>query len=273
MFDVNTSWLKINYFVLTHKQDLRKWYIIVLIAVAIFAVVFTVTNVILYVVSTPVQHRLMAAMAADQVDYVGIRQRTTPTGLQLGSTNVIPSGVGRYDIVMPVTNVNDDWYAEVSYTVTINGTASDPLTHTINPGSTGFLTGLGIAGPTSGQIAAQLSVESIAWERIDYHQRQPEVNFDIQNVAYSALNANDVIVHQVKADITNDSFTSYYQVPFIVLLYNGDQIVGVNYAYVQPFTYSDTETITVKWNAVGGTVTSVAIHPDLNLRDSSNIIR
>ncbi len=270
MFDLNTTWLKITYFTLTHKDDLRKWYIIVLLAVAVFTVVFVFTNLVLYLVGMPLSNRLVQGMAADTVDYSAIRQRNTPVTVQVQQTYAIPSGTNRFDVVAPVTNPNTDWFATVTYAVSVNGATGESQDMTLNPSSELYLTALGVGG--EGSVSVQLAVEHIAWRRLDHHNPPPVAQFDIADPAYSTLTGEGATVYQVRADITNNSYVSFYEVPFIILLYNGDQIVGVNYAYISPFNFGETKTITAKWNTVGGTVTSARVVPALNLLDRSNII-
>lgn len=272
MFDINTIWLKISYYSLSHKEDLRKWYVIVMLAVAVFFAVFSVTNIILYVIGIPRQQQIIAGMADSPINYPTIRLQSAPQGLQLTSTYAIAGTNGRYDVVAPVTNPNTDWFAEVTYTVTIGGTVSDAYTDVINPSAKSYLVALGANGPSSGSTSAQLVLESVNWHRVDHRQKLAELNFDITDVQYSTLSDSTVVTHQVQAAVANNSFTNFFEVPFIVLLFNGESIVGVNYTYVKPFEFGTSKTITVKWSTVGGSVSSVLVEPDVNLLDVSNII-
>lgn len=269
MFDINTSWLKLSYFTLTHKEDFRKWYIIVLLALAVFMSVFVITNTVLYFIGGPLNSRLVLGMVEDTVDYAGIRARSVPTHIAVPETFVIPAGESRLDLVAPVTNPNSDWFATVTYSTSLSGRNADPLHVVINPQSEGYLTAFGLTG--SDQSNAQMIIERIDWQRVDHRQPPPEINFRVDNINYSILTAAGTTVHQITADITNASFTSFFEVPFIVLLYRGDQIVGVQYTDVAPFDVSSTQSISVKLGNVAGTVTGTKIAPVLNLLDRSNM--
>ncbi|MBI5037914.1 MAG: hypothetical protein HZC01_04395 [Candidatus Kerfeldbacteria bacterium] len=272
MFDIDTIWLKISYYSLSHKDDLRKWYVIVMLAVAVFFVVFSITNIVLYTIGIPRQQRLISEIAQSPVDFVTVRQQSTPQALQLSSTYAIAGSGGRYDVVAPVTNPNQDWFAEVTYSVTVGGIASDPYTDVVNPDSRSYLVALGASGPTGGGSSAQFSLVAVNWYRVDHREKLPTLDFAITDVAYSTLTDATVVSHQVQATVTNNSYTNFFEVPFIVLLFNGENIVGVNYAYVKQFMFDTSETITVKWSTVTGSVTGVQVETDLNLLNADNII-
>ncbi len=264
MLDLNTSWLKLSYFTLTHKEDFRKWYIIVLLALAVFMSVFVVTNTILYVLGGPANNRLVLTMTQDQVDYTAIRQRNAPVELVIPQTYAVPVGETKADLIAPVSNPNVDWFAIVTYAPASDTDAAQQTI--INPQSDGFLTVFGASGTSD-----SLAIQSVEWQHVDNHEPPPDIHFVVSNVQYNTLSAAGTTVHQITADITNDSYTSYFSVPFIVVLYNGDQIVGAQHTMVAPFDFGTTRSITVKLSAVAGTVTGTRIIPTLNLLDQTNI--
>ena len=275
MLDLNTVWLKLNYFGLTHKQDFRKWYIILLIALTVFIVVFAITSATVYLVDIPRRNNLMLAMASSQVDYSTVREINKPVPLELNDTVIIPSGVGRFDLITKAINSNKSWIASsVDYTYSFNGQEEELSSQKIMNGQEAFLTSLNVSGPTDGgELNVSMSLQNVEWRRIVKTSDLPRVDFGIDNIAYSSASAGDVIVHRVRASITNNSHLGFWQTKFVVLLYSGSDIVGVNYAYFDNFQSDDTKSLSVQWDRIGGAVSGVAILPEIDLLDLNNIMQ
>lgn len=275
-FDLNTFWLKINYFKLTHVEDLRKWWAIVLIAVNVFVLVFCITNIILYVIDLPRQQRLMEAMAADTVSYQSIREANTPAPLRVVSTAAIPVGNGAYDLVAKVKNSNATWAgAAVSYTFTLNGQQTAPISDFILPDTEKYLVALGVksAGQDLGQVSATFAIDDVEWQRLPDKTVLQRTQFITDAVDFSVSAVVDThLVQRVTAQVSNTGYTSFWQAKFTVVCWQGGTIVGVGSTRFDQFRSGDVKSLHVSVN-VSSAPSRVEILPDVNTLDADNLIQ
>ncbi|MFA5134481.1 MAG: hypothetical protein WC505_01680 [Patescibacteria group bacterium] len=274
MPDVSTVWLRANYYALSHRNELKKWWVIVLLAVAVFCVVFVITNITVYIIGIPQQTSTMVAMASSQVAYGKIRIENQPVNPSVGAATAVQMTTGAYDLIVPVHNPNRNWAInEIAYKFTVNATETEVATDFIMPNSRKILTVRNVQSPFSpSQIAVTVSIESISWKRIDNVAALPSLDFTIENIKQSMSNVGGIPYYLVTADVTNNSFTSFWSTKFVTLLYSGDAIVGVHYTYLEPFNTSEKKSIYAQFDSVQTSVTSVSIEPDINLLDTENIV-
>jgi len=275
MFDINTLWLKINYFGLSHRSDIRKWWVILLLAADIFVVVFIFTNLIVYLANITQEEKLLVAMAESPINYQAIRTQHIPRPLEIVTTVVIPQGQARYDLVTQVKNSNKNWAVEnIVYNFSLAGQETEEQTDFIMPETDKYLIISNVNGPAKQEQAkATFSIKKVAWRRVDNLGKLPAIDFTIDDIEYSSSVVVDGLnVHRVTAQIANRAFNSFWQTKFVVVLYSGDNIVGVNYVYFDQFRSGEERSLYSQWDTVAGAVNQVAIVPDINLLDQENII-
>ncbi|MFA5051776.1 MAG: hypothetical protein WC544_01790 [Patescibacteria group bacterium] len=276
MFDLSATWIKLNYFVLTNRQQLKKWWVLILLAVTIFGVVFVITNIVIYIVSLPRQNALVAAMADSQVDYAGLRIQTKPLALNVNEARALPVSAGRYDLVAKVVNSNKNWAATaVTYSFTVDGESTGEQTESVMPGSEQYLIAFNVSGPESASsVDASLSLAHVTWQRVPDTSLLPQQNFTFSQVTHEpSTTLTGQRTYRVTAQVTNNAFIGFWKAKFIVVLYNGGQIVGVNTVFLEKMLAGDTKSLYTQWDNLSASVTSVSIVPSVNLLDSANLIR
>lgn len=275
MFDIGTFWLKINYFLLSRKDDFKKWWVIVLIAIDIFIIVFVFTNSIIFLMGISKQNQLMVAIAAEYVDYQAIREQNKPQSLEVVSTIALLAPNNKYDLISLVRNNNKNWaMTAVNFRFIINGTETDLITDFILPDSEKYLTALGV-GESGLSESADISMEivGVEWKRV-VHPKQVKTDvFIVENIEYSPSVVNGLTIYRVRADIVNSGYKSYWKTKFVVVLYSGEKIVGINYVYFDSFNAGELRSLYTQWELVPSTVSGLVILPDFNLLDDENIIK
>ncbi len=272
--DLESIWLKINYFFLTNRDDLKKWWVILLIAADVFIVVFVFTNSILFILGIPKQTNYIVAMAQSPIDYTAIRESSRPKSLEIVNTAALPNANSNYDLIAQINNPNKDWVVEsIKYNFVINGQPTDSLTDFIMPNSDKYLTMLSVP-LTSEQnsIALTMEIKEINWSRVPDINKLVSFDFSFENINYSSYIANKLTIHNVEAEVINNGFKGFWQTRFIVILYSGDKIAGVNYVYYDEFKAGAKQSLKSQWNYLSLPVTSVVILPDMDLTDLDNII-
>lgn len=275
MLDISAFWLKINYFFLSHKGDLKKWWVIILIAVDVFIVVFVFTNIIMYSLGIAKQNRLMIAMAVSPLDYQAIRAESSPQSLEAVSTTVLLVPNGKYDLVGIIRNSNKNWkVTSVDYKFSVNGAETEVLNDSILPNSDKYLTALGVSqSGVGGSADISLIIENLEWERIIMDESLLTGEFLVENVIFDSTVADDLTIYWVKADLTNTGYKSYWQTKFIIVLYSGEKIVGIKYVYFDQFKAGEQRSAYAQWELITESVSGVAILPDFDLLDEENIIK
>lgn len=275
MFDIGTIWLKTNYFFLSRRDELKKWWVILLIAIAVFLFFFSVTNVALYLIGIPRYQAMTVEMATNYVDYDVIRASNAPQELILDSPVALSRTNDRYDLVIAAENGNSQWAVKsVSYTFTVDDQEVGNGTDFILPNSRKFLIVYNVALESiSSSSNISVAIADIKWSRIASADALPTIDFAIENVDYTTSTVQSTTVNRVTADLKNNSFYSFWKTKFVVVLYNDESIIGIAEENVEPFRRDEQEKLFTQWDALGSAVTDVSIIPDINLLDDSNIIR
>ncbi|MFH0805097.1 MAG: hypothetical protein V1916_02790, partial [Patescibacteria group bacterium] len=275
MFDLSALWLKVTYVTLTNRDNLKKWWVILLIALDVFMVVFVVTNGVLYLVGIPKQRQLLLSIAASAVDYPAIRQRSKPLPLEIVTTAAIPVSKGKYDLVTQVKNPNTQWFASrVNYTYTLDGKDGDVLTEFVQPTVDTYLAVLGTSYSGTAAPAVAVKLNSVEWQRIDHPDRLAAIRFEVSQTATATITdpKTNAAAYRVTATVTNRSYQSFWQTRFAVALYSGDRLVGLAFVYPTPakFGAGEERSIQAQWPPLPVSVTSVSIVPAFNLLDPAN---
>lgn len=273
--DAESLWLKINYFFLTNRDDFKKWWVILLIAADVFFVVFLFTNSVVYVLGISKQNNYFLSMVKSPIDYSAIREENKPQSLQIVTSTAIPKGDNLYDLVTQVKNPNKDWTVEsIKYKFVINGESTDSFTDYIMPNSDKFLTKLSTeVNNIQNSISLSMEIEDIVWQRTPDIDKFINLDFSVENIDYSTyIGFGGTVIHNVEADITNNAFKGFWQTRFIVVLYNGDNIVGVNYVFFDNFKAGATNQLKAQWSYLPAEAQNITILPDMDLTDTDNII-
>lgn len=276
MFDLGTTWIKLNYFILTNRQDLRKWWVLTLIALAIFSTVFVITNAVVYLVNLPKQDALINAIAASPLDYSAVRAQEKPQSLAVSDVTVLPASTGRYDLVAKVENPNKNWAAtDVTYVFALAGQAIGDQTGSVMPASEQYLTSYNVSGPgSSAGTSATLEITSITWVRVPDPAVLPKGDFTYSDLKFdSSVATTGQTVYRVTGQATNTALTGFWKVELRVVLLNNNAIVGINSVFLNKFLPGESRSLYSQWDAVAGTPGSISVVPSLNLLDTANIIR
>ncbi len=276
MFDIGTIWIKLNYFVLTNRQDLRKWWVLTLIAIAVFSTVFVITNAVIYIVNLPKQDALIRAIAASPLDFNAVRATQRPQPLKIGEAVVLPAGTGRYTIVAKVQNINKNWAAtSVKYEFSIGGQNTGELSDAVMPSAEQYLAGYNISGPeTSSGLTGTLSIKDVTWVRVPDLSVMAKSDFSYDELKFdSSTTRTGQSTCRVTGKVTNNSLSGFWRVKLQVVLLNEGAITGINTVFLEKFLPGESRSLYTQYDQVGGSVKSISVVPSMNLLDTGNLIR
>lgn len=261
-----------------HRLLLRKIALGFLIAVDVALVGYALYGWGTYAVYGYWKERAMLRdMATQHVPYQAYRERTAPAAVESGEALLLDSGTkaGWNDILASAQNPNERWVANVTYHFEDGEEKTGSETATILPGESTYLGVLGFAASTTISSPAFV-IDDTAWQRVPMY-RAPDVaeylaaRLDFTVVSTTVTRPDTVKgvrSYQIAFDITNNTIHSYWSVPFWVLLYSGNTVVGVEQATVSPFERGETAHVDVR-SLVRRTVTRAEVIPRLNVFDES----
>lgn len=275
MDEFSDIWLKISYWSLSHKNDLRKWWVIILLAFDIFVAVFIVTNLIIYFISISGGGRLMAQIIDNQKGYQEYRAVSGPRALEIAEPELISLGSNQYDLIVKVNNPNKNWAAKgVKYKFVINSKETDLLENFILPEEEKFLAAFSVTSPSSTSYKVGFEMVEVNWQRIKDLRKYPETNFEVEGVEYASISVPDkkITIGQVNASVMNDSVYNFWRVDFVAVLYAGNRVVGINKIIVDELKSFEKRNIEFRTPNAPASVSKVLIYPDVNLLDSDNFM-
>lgn len=273
MPEISDFWLKINYWSITHLKELKKWWVIVFLAVDIFIAVFALTNTIIYLLTMERDTGLVRDMASNVVDYSGYHQRISPQDIEVQNAVALSQGSKKYDLLAMINNPNANWaVTSLSFVFTSSAGETKESSSFLMPNESKYLTFLGqtYEKPPSD---LKLEIRNIKWQRIKDMASFPVLDFKIENLQIIPLSTSTgENVLKVTADVANASIYGFWQAKFAVILKSGDQVVGINYVTLNEFKAFEKK-ILISQRSNVQSVTSAEIKPEINLTDQGNFIK
>lgn len=220
------------------------------------------------------QNVVMRMVANGQSDLHAYTIANAANDLEQGDGRVISIGNGRYDLYATLTNPNDDWWAEFTYSFTVGDESTDVQTGFILPTQEKPIAELAVESVSPIQSAIFV-IEDILWHRVDHHMvpdyptwSSDRLNFFISASSFEKETRFDSETFgRTTFTVENDTAYSYYDVGLFVLLLRGNSVVGVNRTTLSSLESGVDTEITVNWFGTLPSVSQVQIIPELNIFD------
>ncbi len=189
---------------------------------------------------------------------------------------------GSYDLVAKISNPNDKYYANYSYCFVENDIELACDEGFIFPLESKYLLALAIEREYRPQV--QLRMKSIGWTRVNLHKYpdweshyNDRLNFTVSDIRFkparkSALSEN-LSLDVLEFEISNDTAFGYWQVPLNIVLFSGNQIVGVNRHVLDGFISGETRSARLVWSGNITSANEVQVIPTLDIVDESIYIK
>lgn len=267
--------LNFSYWLVSHKQTLRTWWAIVLMATIAGSLLWSLWffTVFFSQERSTVSQILDAANGTASFRVVDIQ----PSGLTIGTPTVIVRDETHADLVVMVTNANANWGASsVSGHFVVDGKALLTERFFINPSVTRPVIDVNeavIIGPAPN---VQFVIDETIWARSSA-SALPEPRF---TVAHQLVDPSTTVIDgqsrvsvTLRAEVTNASVYNFYHVEVPVIAYNGNTIVGVASIGVDRWATLMMKPITVSLSNAVTAVTKIDVLPQVSRFDSGNTYR
>ncbi len=273
--ELPTSNFKWAIWYVTHKILLYKILVGFLIGFSVLTILFGLWKWGDYFIFGIAEDQLLERSISTAINYSGINQSFSAQPLQIAGTQILVSGVNRYDIISEVANPNPRFVASFDYAYQLGGDATTAAQHAmLLPGETRPLVFLGYADGTPG-ASTGLVLSNVTWDRIDAHQapdienwQKDRLNFVVTDFSFVASrSAEDANAHIIRFKLTDDSLYGYNAPSFQVGLFDNGSLVGILPWSLDRIKSGETVSVDLRSFAPDLNVSEIKVFPLINIYD------
>ena len=261
--------LKLNYWFLTNRQQLRRWWVLVLIAVDLFILTAILTQSLLLIFRFRDASNVVSNIVTLTQDIGTAQANLAPKELIRTTPVSTPHGLGRYDFSMKLENTNAQWLATVTVQFTGGAKELTPVRVVLPPKSTRYAMALDVAAPSTGAPQAAASITATSWTRLSQAAISAIPTVTVRDIVQSqrtllAGDGSQRLVTQVSGTVVNTSFSSLTGLRVGVVLLRSGTTVGVRSAILSNLAAEATMPFSVEWDAVIGEASEVLAIPEVH---------
>ncbi len=261
-----------------HQVIIRKvTYVVVIALNAIFWGYALWGFIDAYAISYPRESRITQEIAENAFIAQQL-QSNKPRSIQTRSVTVFQGTDGRYDMVVPIENPNEEWYAEFTYRFNFGGEQTPLRSGYALPGVPAQLAEYGYEPEKAGGRTAALTVDSIHWMRVT-----PEVvgesytdwleersSFMFEDITYRKdVKVGNKNVGRTSFVFKNPTAFGYWSVGLHIMLFRGGAPTAATYITLREVKPGETRNVDVDWFDNITSVEETQITPEVNYFDDS----
>ena len=235
--DVSLQEMNFGLWLAEHRHKFLKILTGSLIVLCIFFFIYSSYNIIIYFISGDMNAQSVSGQ-------VPTSPRQLTTDLEISPLQIF-SGNDHYDLAVKLKNPNDKFMASFKYCFTMSGNDLACGDGFILPSEEKYVLALG-QDLDGSQSEASFKISNLFWQRINAHQipdwnsfALSRLNFSVSGTSFSSGITNSLSekmnLNNVGFSLKNQTPYSYYEVPVNILLYSGEELVGVNRHILQNF--------------------------------------
>jgi len=273
---VSNFQLKVTYWYVTHKLQLRRALVGFLILLSVGFYGFSIYKVIdILIIQGPNFDRDLQYLTADLIDYNYYREVNKPQAVQISGFSAVGGNEGRYDFVAKLINQNSNFIAKKVYLELLSGGQVIAETETfVYPNEEKYVGIFGQEIPGGGTPV--LRIAKTEWFRVHNFEdfSRPRLRFEVSDIEFKSARESgvrgDLPVSTLDLKIKNDTAYNYWQVGVYMILFGVDRIVGANYIALDQFLSGETRDVEMRWYESLPSVTRVEVLPEINILDSGS---
>ena len=269
--------LQWGYWFVTHKEELKRIFIIFLIICNSVLWLFSLYKWTIFFLDSEQNTLMMNTFSEELVDFQAFKQQDSPAPFQILGVSTFKLSDSRYDLMAKLRNPNEQWLGLIEYQFTTGNNEFRPRIYKdfILPGDEKYFFDLAINSETAiGN--PKFNILSLEWRKIPgaTEKTADRLQMEVSNAEF--LNARtlglteEVEISKAIFTVKNNAAYNFWKVGFPVVAYNGNRAVGVNYLIVDNFLSGETKDLEVSWFNPIGAVSRIEVEADINIFDSSN---
>ncbi len=275
--DLTLKQLKFAQWYLSHKRKLYRTLVGFTIAVNLVLWGIALYQFIFYLSSSAAYELMLKELTVERMDYTSLHKIFSPEDLVVDKPTIVgyPGG-DRYDFVVSVENPNPKWrVSSMSYYFFSGNQKTETGKSFILPGQEKRLL---VFGQEIGGLPSNLGIDfsEINWKRVRPEEQEvlrilPEVEVKEIDLGFAVSEQKLISLPEISFKVLNRSIYSFWQIDFIVILYDGDRIVGVNVLPVKKILGNEERRVELLWPSIPFS-TAIQVIPDFDVFDFSNFM-
>ncbi|MBI5466821.1 MAG: hypothetical protein HY975_01235 [Candidatus Kerfeldbacteria bacterium] len=267
--------LAFGYWLVSHKQTLRTWWAISLMALIGFSLLWMAIFFPLFIRQQSALDTLVYNMATTAGSF---RLSTfQPQALTAGPVTVLQRDAKHVDLMADIMNSNAAWGATtVTAHFSVNGQAQPPATLFVNQTSRRPFIVRNVPVADASTATATVTIDAVTWSRAATASL-PAAAFTIESQSVTpttvVISGQSITTVTLKAVMSNTSVYNYYRVLVPVVVKAGDTVVAVDELSLDRWPTLTEKTITVTWPYAVAGATTATIEPQVSRFDTTNIYR
>ncbi len=202
-------------------------------------------------------------------NFKNLKEHFAAKQIVIEGVNTFVSGA-KVDAVALLNNPNNDFIVRFDYDFVFGGGKTELRRAFLLPNESRPVTELGIKD-LNGE--ANIEIKNIDWERISNHKiKNPRdyisqrKNFETGNFKFTPAVALGLTENRISFNVFNNSLFSYWQVDLVVLLKNGESVIGAEVVGVDNFKSEEKRLVEL---AIDPRLypTSIEVYPSINVFD------
>lgn len=270
MPEVSDIWIKLNYWFLNNRKDLKRWWVMMLLGLDLFLIVYVVFNGVITAVTYRKTNALIEQIGTSRVLGEEVFARSNPQDIAVENVTSIERGDGQFLHVVTLGNPNRTWTA-AQYFFTIEGPEGSTTEKEafIPPNENQILL---VTGSTGGQ--GQVVGTRTSWMRTP-PETLPHVPIEFGAGIHRYITAQSPtsprLVSQVTTTVTNASLYDIGVFKGIVVAKNGAAIVGAQQFFVENLDSRESRELSIVFLDALPSFTSIEFHSEVDILDSTNL--
>ena len=271
--------LRLHSWFLSHRFQLRKWWVILILSFDILLTVYVATSLLfLATQSSRLNRGLLNSARALSPPSVLVTEQ--PTDLTVPVTVVVPQSNGQADFIARVDNSNQNWAAVINYhfglttgQLTADWTGTEPKTATILPGQTAYFSMLGAAVAVAASATGEFTIDQLTWRRLSDHSQLANIAFEVSETVYEpnvTVPNSSTQLARVTAQVTNRSLYGFWTINVPVVLLVGDKPVAMKQVTLRNMRPGETKSIEAQWFGDQPVQATADIRPQVDIFDDQN---
>ena len=267
--------LSIGLWYVEHKIQLRKLLISLLLFVSAISWSYTIYGFAYYFSRGMAEDRLLA----EQLVHSGIINHEAVLSASAKDLIISPVSVittnKKFDFYTKITNPNQQHGAQFIYYFLTPEGETEKSNQFILPGESKYLISLSNEYNFK-PSGVQLKFENYSWKKVKRHEipdwkkyRDGRINITVSDkefvsAAESGL-SDKIKLNHLEFNVENESIYNYWSIDFIILLYSGSSIVGVNKYTIDEFLSGEVRSADMSWPGAISRVSKIEIKPEINI--------
>jgi len=269
MPEVSDFWLKLDYWVLNNRSDLKRWWVMVLIGVDIFLILFVIWSGVITFWSYQNMNSYVSEIGKNRIVGKAERERNAPkpaTTLAIESIQQQESSV----YLITVTNPNATWSSPMFALHLGQGDQTSSSRESfLAPNDKRLVILTGDLGS-----APNVVYDSFVWQRTP-PKTIPTINVTVSQGQHSNVSVTKQgerrMVSQIATTVRNGSMYRINTLKIVAVVRNGTELVGVQQVFVDNLRANEERPVLVEFIDMLPAFTSIELSTEIDVLDPNTL--